>query len=397
MSAQPMKILLATESYWPNLDGGSVFERNLVTGLGELDHEVRVVAPSPTGKAYVETDRRSDIHRLRSYQVPGKFGKLGARGTIRPTGPVRKLVDGFRPDVIHIHNPFGIGRAALRAGQQFRIPVVTTNHNMPENTVGNFPLAGVIRRLPNIDDRLWRWQLRFLNQANFVTSPTKTAVDMLVAHGLTVPHRPISNGVDLEKYTPTAGDPAGLAKRLHLPKKPIVLYMGRIDGEKRLDVWLRGAALIRQEIDAHFLLGGRGGETQALKRLAVSLGIGQHVTFAGPVEEEDMPAFYRLGTVFGITSDAELQSLVTLEAMAAGLPVVAADAMALPELCLSGRNGYLSLAGDPQGFASSVTRILRNPKMGLKMGAESRKIIEERHDVREMPAKYAAVYREVAR
>jgi glycosyltransferase involved in cell wall biosynthesis len=391
-----MKILLATESYWPNLDGGSVFERALVHGLGERDHEVRVVAPSPTGKPYVETDRRSDIHRLRSFRVPGKFGKLGARGTLRPNGAVRKLVDGFQPDVIHIHNPFGIGRAALAAGQHFGIPVVSTNHNMPENTLGNFPFSGLLKKIPDIDDRLWRWQLKFLNQANFVTSPTKTAVDMLVAHGLTVPHRPISNGVDVERFNPDV-DTTAIAAKLHLPKKPIVLYMGRIDGEKRLDVWLRGAQLIRKEIDAHFVLGGRGGETQALKRLAVSLGIGQHVTFAGAIDDDQLPAFYKLGTVFGMTSDAELQSLVTLEAMGVGLPVVAADAMALPELCHSGRNGYLFLAGDPKGFAQSAIRILRNPKMGQKMGIESRKIVEENHDVREMPQRYEAVYREVIR
>lgn len=386
-----MKVLLATESYWPNRDGGSVFERSLVQGLGELGHEVRVVCPSPTGKPYVQTDGRSEIHRLHSFRPPGKFGKVGARGTAFPGRAVKRLVDGFQPDVIHIHNPFAIGRAAQRAGTQFGVPVVSTNHNIPENTVGNFPL---LKYVPNYTERIWKWQVDFLNRANFVTSPTKTAVDLLVTHGLAVPHRPVSNGVDIKRFTPNAAS-AALHKKLHLPRKPIVLYMGRIDGEKRLDVWLKGAAAIRKEIDAHFLLGGRGGELPRFKRQAAELGIAEHVTFAGLVEDEDLPAFYRLGTVFAISSDAELQSLVLLEAMAAGLPVVAADALALPELCKSGRNGYLFLPGDPRGLAQAAIRILRNPKMGQKMGEESRKIVEATHDVRQMPKHYETVYKEV--
>jgi 1,2-diacylglycerol 3-alpha-glucosyltransferase len=173
--------------------------------------------------------------------------------------------------------------------------------------------------------------------------------------------------------------------------------MGRIDGEKRLDVWLQSIPLIRKEVDAHFLLGGKGGQLQRLKRLAASLGVAQHVTFAGLIEDRDLPAFYHLGNVFAISSPAELQSIVTLEAMASGLPVVACDAGALPELCKSGRNGYLFLAGDPVGMAKSLIRILQNPTMAGKMGAESRRIVEEHHDVREMPKRYLKVYKAVVR
>ncbi|MDP9212293.1 MAG: glycosyltransferase [bacterium] len=390
-----MKILLATESYWPNRDGGSVFERALVHGLIELGHEVRVVAPSPkAGGPYVERDGRSDVHRTRSFRLPGKFGSVGARGSLLPGRVIRSLIDGYSPDLVHIHNPFGIGRTAMRAARKRHIPVVATNHNMPENTVDNLRLLGKL--IPNAAERIWRWQIKFLNQANFVTSPTKTAVDMLVAHGLTVPHRPISNGVDVRRFNPSVPATA-LRRKLHLPEKPIVLYLGRLDGEKRMDVWLDAVPKVRKEIDAHFLIGGRGGELAALKRRAVSLGVAHHVTFAGEVADADLPAFYRLGTVFAISSPAELQSIVTLEALAAGLPVVAADAAALPELCQSGRNGYLFQPGSADGLAESLARILQNPAMSAQMGAESRKIIEASHDLRKMPTNYEAVYKEALR
>lgn len=389
-----MKVLLATESYWPNLDGGAVFERNLVHGLGDLGHEVRVVAPAPDGKVRVQTDGRSEVHRTRSIHVPERFGSHGARSSFFPGKIVRDLVSGFQPDVIHGHNHFFICLAAEKAARANGIPYVATYHNMPENSVDNLGPLGKL--VPNLVDRIWKWDITFLNRAAFVTSPTQTAIDYLMAHGLAASHRPVSNGVDVRKYRPEHSG-AALRHKYHLPDKPIVLYLGRLDGEKQMDVWLKGAARIRKEIDAHFLIGGRGAQTQKLKRLAAELRIAEHTTFAGVIPDEDMPAFYRLGTVFVISSPAELQSLVTLEAMASGLPVVAADAMALPELCKSGRNGYLFLPGDPRGLAQGVIRILQNPAMGKQMGAESRKIVEQNHDVADMPKHYEAVYQQVVR
>lgn len=384
-----MKILIVTESYWPNRDGGSVFERALALGLADRGHEVRVVAPSPTGPAYVEQDGASQIHRTRSIRLPGKFGKIGARSSLRPKPLLARLLAEWTPDVIHTHNPFAIGRAALDLAEKHSIPFVATNHNMPENTVDNIGWLGKL--VPNLAERIWRWQIKFLNRAQFVTTPTQPAVDLLLANGLKAPVKAISNGVDLSRFNPRTS-PAAVIKKLNLPQKPTVLYMGRLDGEKRMDVWLKAAPLVRKEVDAHFLIGGRGAELNRLRRLAVDLGVSRHTTFAGLVEDDDLPGFYRAGSVFAIASPAELQSIVTLEAMGAGLPVVACDAGALPELCKSGRNGFLFLAGDPTGLAKSLVRILQNPTMGEKMGAESRRIVEKDHDVRAMPARYEAVY-----
>lgn len=389
-----MKVLLATESYWPNLDGGSVVERNLALGLAALGHEVRIIAPSVDGKEGVQRDGRTDIHRTRSFKLPGKFGKVGARGSLFAGKAVKDLIDGWQPDVIHIHNPFGIGRAAMKHGRAARVPILATNHNMPENTLDNLGFFGKL--IPNGEARIWKWQMKFLNQANFVTSPTQTAVDMLLAHGLSVPHKAVSNGVDLQKYKPGPASEK-IRRKFHLPRKPTLLYTGRLDGEKKLDVWLDAAALIAKQIDAHFLLVGRGSGLQPLKRQAASVGIADRTTFTGPVSDDDLVALYKCGTVFAISSPAELQSLVTLEAMASGLPIVVADAAALPELCKSGRNGYLFTPGDAEGMAKSAGRILTNPAMSKKMGAESRKIVERHHDVRQMPKNYLKIYKEIIR
>lgn len=390
-----MKILLATEVYWPYHDGGAVFERALVHGLVTLGHEVRVVAPSFDGPPSIEQDEGSQIHRLRSRRLPGKFGKHGPRATLRPQRAIAALLDEWQPDVIHAHNPFPIGRAVSSLARSRRIPLVLTNHNIPENALANLYLPSFIKPGEAMTNWLWKEQVRFLNRANFVTSPTQTAVDLLLSHGLSVPSEAISNGVDAKRFR-VAPASKELRHSWKLPDKPLVLYVGRLDGEKKMDVWLRSIPEVLKEIDAHFVIGGKGTEAANLQRLAQKLDVADHVTFVGVVPSEDLPAFYNLGTVFAIASPAELQSLVTLEAMASGLPIVACDATALPELCKSGRNGYLFLPGDPAGMAKSLIRILRNPSMAERMGQESRRIIEADHDVQQMPQRYAEIYQKVA-
>lgn len=384
-----VKILIATESYWPNRDGGAVFERALAHGLAGAGHTVRIIAPSATGRPGEETDGDTTIRRVRSFRLPKRIGTFGSRASIRPGSVVAKELESFQPDLIHIHNSFFIGRSTMKHARKLQIPVVATNHNMPQNTLDQLGWVGKL--IPNGIERLWSREIGFLNSASFVTSPTQTGLNMLLARGLSAPHRAISNGVDTNRFKPRL-DTQHLRQSLHLPKKPIVLYMGRLDKEKRMDVWFDSIPLVRKEIDAHFLVGGRGADLQNLKRRAVSLGVSPHVTFAGGIEDDDLAAFYNLATVFAISSPAELQSIVTLEAMSCGAPVVACDAGALPELCISGRNGYLFLNGDPHTMAKSLIRILHNPGMGEKMGTESRKIIMQKHSVKEMPLHYLEVY-----
>ncbi len=384
-----MKILIATESYWPNRDGGAVFERSLAHGLAEQGHTVRIIAPSSTGKPGEETDGQTTIRRVRSFKLPKRIGTFGSRASIRPGSIVASELESFQPDLVHIHNGFFIGRATMKHARRLKIAALATNHNMPQNTLDQLGLLG--KFIPNGIERLWSREIAFLNSASFVTSPTQTGLNMLLARGLSAPHRAISNGVDTNRFKPRL-DTKELRHSLRLPKKPIVLYMGRVDKEKRMDVWLDSIPLVRKEIDAHFVIGGRGADVQNLKRRAVSLGVAPHITFAGGIEDDDLAAFYNLATVFAISSPAELQSIVTLEAMSCGVPIVACDAGALPELCISGRNGYLFLNGDPQTMAKSLIRILHNPGMGEKMGAESRKIIMQKHSVKEMPKNYLEVY-----
>ena len=190
---------------------------------------------------------------------------------------------------------------------------------------------------------------------------------------MTVPHRAVADGTDVRTFAP-GPKPKSLAQKYGLPDKPLVLYCGRCAGDG-LDTWLDAAALVRKEIDAHFLVGGPENRLPAPRRRAAALGIARHVSCV-EVAADKRAAFFRLGDVFATAAPDELWSQALVVALATALPVVAPDAAAMPEFVESGRNGYLFLSGNADGLAQSVVRILQNPAMARQMGAESRKIVE---------------------
>jgi glycosyltransferase involved in cell wall biosynthesis len=185
----------------------------------------------------------------------------------------------------------------------------------------------------------------------------------------------ISNGIDAERFSPGPED-SDLRRRLGFDLRPVVLYTGRLDAEKEMDVWLRAAAAVSQTHDVQFAVGGEGMERSRLETLAEHLGIRDRTRFIGYVVGADLPSLYRLADLYLITSPVELQSIATLEAAASGLPVVAADAAALPELVKDGWNGYLVVDGDWEGAARAVRRILNEPHVREVMASRSRELAE---------------------
>lgn len=385
-----MKILIATESYYPDLAGGAVMQHNLALDLARAGHAVAVLAPSSTGKHLVEEDRGTTIFRLSSFTFPlYKEFKI----TFFPYRTIKKIIFQFKPEIIHIHNPFGIGLSTLSIARKEGIPIVATNHLMPENL---FMAIAKTRFLYRILKNLgWFFIVWFHNKTDFVTSPTQTAVNLLIEHGLKVKALPVSNGVDLRCFNPkNNGD--HLRQKLNIPNKPIVLYTGRISGEKSLDVLAKAIPLVRQKVDAHFVFAGTGREKKNLQDLIAKLGMSPHVTFVGYLQEKDFPNIYRINPaqLFAIPSTAELQSIVTMEALASGLPVVAANAGALPELVYHQENGLLFPPGDSVQCAQGIIRILTDPKLREKMGQKSLEVIRP-HSFEQSLKKFQAIYSEV--
>lgn len=386
-----MKILIASDLHYPTLNGVATFGHTLAIGLARRGHEVLVIAPSQIGKKYKEIDENHVVVRTASVPfVPYQNFRISPT----PGREVKKAILDFDPDVIHIQMLMWIGQAAMKYGNKFGIPIVTTNHAMPENLMDNIKLLAPIAR--PINYMLRQYGMRFHSKADYITMPTQSAIDMFnLTDKITVPIEAVSNGIDLVRFQP--GKPgAAIYKRFKLPQnKPIITYVGRIDGEKHLSVLIQAFAIVRKKHDAHLLIIGSGQEELHLKQLAHELGVYKNITFTGRVSEEDKVVLHQIGTVFAMPSPAELQSIATLEAMASGQPVVAVDAGALKELCQDGRNGYLCSKDDAKQFANGISKILDNPKERDRMSKESLAIART-HDLESTLDRFEAIYRDLA-
>lgn len=386
-----MRIVIASDLHYPTINGVATFGRNLAQGLAEKGHEVIVIAPSQTGKKYQEVDKNYTI--VRTASLPFPFYQ-NFRISVSPYLEVKKIIEEYQPDIIHIQTPLGIGRAALGVAKKLDIPVIATNHSMPENLIDNLKLLAPFAR--PIRYVMKSYGLWFHNNTDYITLPTQAAIDMFddLRQATKVPVRPVSNGIDLSRFKP-GKVPSYFHNRIGLPTdKPIIMYAGRLDSEKHLHVLIKAAARVFKKVDAHLLVVGHGNDAERLWALTEKLGITDRITFTGRAADEDMPLLYRTASVLAMPSPAELQSIVALEALASGLPIVAVRAGALHELCQDGRNGYLCKVDDDSQMAKLLIKILEDKKICTRMSRESL-LIAKQHDLSATLNEFEAIYQQL--
>ncbi|KAA2254422.1 glycosyltransferase family 4 protein [Solihabitans fulvus] len=358
-----LRIVIGAETYPPDVNGAARFAQRLSEGLAGRGHDVHVVCPSTEGRASTEVVDGVTVHRLRSHRTPF-HDSFRICLPWRASKDVDALLAELQPDLVHVQAHFVVGRMLVRGAAAREVPVVATNHFMPENLFGHARVPGWLRSAAS----RWAWRDlgRVFGAASVVTAPTPRAVELLHANGFSKRAVPVSCGIDIERY------------RQHKAPASIgggrtVLFVGRLDEEKRVDELLRALALLPPGVRAEII--GDGSCRQEWTALAGRLGIADRVAFHGFVAEEDLLAAYARCDVFCMPGIAELQSLATMEAMAAGKPVVAADAMALPHLVRPGRNGWLYQPGDVQALADRLAQVLGDQATLDRMSAGSREII----------------------
>lgn len=384
-----MRVLIASDLYWPTVNGVTTFVRNLAEGLSDAGHDVVVVAPSQTGKRAEETDLNHRVLRTRSHAFPF-YQNLPI--SISPGKQMVRFARTFQPDIIHLQSPIGVGLGAVTAAKKCGVPLVATNHTMSENFIDNVAFLRPVAK--PVDHALRKYAAWFYSHARQMTMPTQTAIDMLKPDDFRIPITPISNGIDLSRFCP-GSVPDDFRERFGIPPDvPVVLYVGRLDLEKHLPVMVEAAHRMLAGHAFHVVIVGYGVDRERLEHMVRELDMQDHVTFTGRIAEEDKPHFFRTATVFAMPSPAELQSISTLEAMASGLPVVAVSTGALWELCEDGNNGFLFGLDDADGLARGLTRILDDPELAGKMGTASLGIAA-RHDLRETIRRFVALYEQV--
>jgi glycosyltransferase involved in cell wall biosynthesis len=360
---KPLRILIGAETYPPDVNGAARFAERLATGLAGRGHDIHVVAPSPSGPTSREVRDGVTVHGVRSHRYYQHEGfQVCMPWEAFPA--TAALMDELDPDVVHTNAHMVVGRGVVRAAHHSGRPLVATNHLMPENLIGYSPIPRPLRRV--FHALAWRDLGRVFGKAQAVTAPTPRAVELLVRHARLVDAFPVSCGIDADRYraVPRTAGPV-----------PTVLFVGRLDQEKRVDELIRAFAALPAGLPGRLEIVGDGARREDWTALADGLGVADRVRFRGFVSEQELLEAYAGADLFCMPGVAELQSLVTLEAMAAGLPVVAADAMALPHLVRPGRNGWLYPPGDVPELTTRLAALLGDAATRRRMGAASREIV----------------------
>jgi len=384
-----MKILLATESYYPNIDGGAIAQHNLALELRKRGHEIGIIAPGYIYKNKIEKEDGTTIFRTRGVKLPlymnGRY-----HFSIFPYFQVKKIIKNFKPDIVNICSPYPIGISSYICARRQDIPIVGSIHILPGNMITPFHKLKNQKRVENYS---WRYLIYFFNLVDWATIPTRTGAEIYKDKGLKTNVTPISNGLKTDIFNPK-NDGEYLRKKFNLPKKNIVLYTGRINEEKNLDVLIKSIPYVLKKVDAHFLLVGSGGDYKRhLISLAKELNVKEKTTFTNFLEWEDYPNIYSIADVFAIPSEAELQSIVTMEAVASGLPIVVVDKGALHELA-SMNNGFVFKAKNSKEMANCIVKILTNQKLKKEMSKKSLELIKE-HTIESIAEKFEKLYNKI--
>ncbi|WP_246134109.1 glycosyltransferase [Microbacterium hatanonis] len=357
---RPLTILIGCDTFAPDINGAARFAERLAAGLVARGHDVHVAAPNTeyrraAPRTEVVEDQPMTLHRLPSVRWP-PHDWLRFVWPWRSKHYARQVLDAVKPDVVHIQSHIVLGRGLAREARKRGIPIVATNHVMAENLLDFTALPAFLNRY--ILALAWADAKRTFDMTRAVTTPTRNAADFLEStidlHGVI----PISCGIDKANYT------ADLTPR----DANRILFVGRLTTEKGIDVLLKAVAKLDPSLDVSVDLVGGGDQRKNLETLSDQLGIGSRVTFHGHASEADLRALYTRASVFAIASIAELQSIATMEAMASGLPVVAANAVALPHLVHDGENGFLFEPGNDDELAARLTDVLTaSPDERLRM------------------------------
>ncbi len=374
-----MRILFVADDLYPGFGGQASATQGHIQALVAAGHEVRAVAgaePSP-----VEPPAGVLVERLPSWQL----GTSQTRFALPSFARLAKHLEWA--DILHANTPTALAAAAVLLANRKRVPVVLGLHTQVETTELQVPVMGRFLGL-----LLHVWYRILFRGADLVVAPTKFAAR---AARVFTPGRieVVSNGIDLSSW-PAPELPTVEARRASEGSERRLLYLGRLSGEKRPDALVPLLAALPPGY--RLLIAGQGPLRSKLETDIAAAGITDRVELLGFVSEDRKRALMATVDLFVMTSPAELQSLATLEAMAAGLPVAAFGhgSSAVPEFIAASGAGVVVDPSDPRAQAAAIEALVADPVAYASAARRAREFAEG-HDVNASAHQLTTLYSEL--
>lgn len=349
-----MRIAMFSETFLPGTDGVVTRLCATLRHLEQEKHQVLLFAPEGAPSAYASA-KIIGVSSFRFFLYPEKkFAK--------PWPRIRHILNDFQPDLIHSVNPGFLGVTAIYYARRFNVPLIASYHT-------HIPTYARYYRLTWMEPVLW-WCFRAIhNQADINLCPSRSTLTELESLGF----RNLAlweRGVDLELFSPekrSASMRARLANHRSDDTK-ILLYVGRLAAEKGIE---RLRPCLDQMPDIHFAIVGDGPNRLILERVFA----GSNTVFTGYLHGEELAQAYASADGFVFPSTTETLGLVLYEAMASGLPVIAADSPATREVLKDGQAGIIFDPLDTNSILKAMKELFYNQKRRLHVQNRARKIV----------------------
>ena len=361
-----MKVVLFTDTYLPQMNGVVAYLSDAISELCKK-HEVVLFAP---GDKRLRVERKKN---LKVYWIPSSPFPFyeGYRIASMNYKRVSDLLKKEAPDVVHAHAPVVLGVQGIISARRKNIPVVITHHTHFPDYVPHLLNGKLPKALDSLSDLGVKKLIKQVyKKADIVTAPTQELVEELSSYGLkNVVQLP--NGIRLSRFR--AGKKAGEAfrKKHGIPKnRKVVLYLGRVSFEKKLDVLLHAFSMIDKK-DNMLVIAGQGPYLEKVKELAKTLGI-RDIRFTGFLSEDEVASAYAAADIFASASDTETFGLTFVEAMESCLPVVGVSMFGAKEIIKNGKTGLLVPPGNTRKFARALEKLLSDGKLRKKFGLAGR-------------------------
>ncbi|MBT3177667.1 MAG: glycosyltransferase [Desulfobacula sp.] len=370
-------------------DYKGIFVRDLAFSLVQKGFDVHVVTPLRPGAQKKEISNGIKIHRYAYYgwkkgqqlgQVKGlpilMLGSLISAGILSAVHLVIKK----KIDLLHAYWIVPGGFMAAITGMLTCKPVVATAAGSDLNIAASNKIVAVFA---------W-FTLKRISNLISVSRPLEKKALLLgipQSKSMVIPG-PV--GIDMESYT----SPACLNKRSS--KNIQLLYTGNLESPKRVDTIIKAAGRLKEKgIKFHLTIAGEGPLQKDLEDLAISLGIKSLVKFKGRISHDKIPELMQEHHIFLHCSENEGLPVAIMEAMAAGLPVIAAKVGGVPELVKNGVTGYGLNFDDDKGFADKIMQLYQIDHTRIKMGHQARSLVDERFNKKKIINQNVKIYNSI--
>lgn len=374
--SRPLRIALFTGNYVHIEDGVSRTLGRLVGYLTAQGHEVLVLGPTVDDPPVRQPGRFLPVP---SVPIPGR---PEYRLSTRFPAAIRRQVEAFAPDIVHLATPDILGHRALTWALQRGLPVVSTYHTHFVSYLDYYGL-GVGRPLFHAIAR------RFYNRCREVYVPTPAMEADLRAQGVTATIRLWPRGIELDRFSPDHRSDSWRVSHGLRPDEVVVSFVSRLVKEKGLDVFVETIQALKAEgLPVRALVVGEGPERESLRE-ALPVAV-----YTGHLGGGDLAVAYASSDIFLFPSETETFGNVTLEAMASGLPTVCADAAGSRSLVENGTTGVLCPPRDAPAFIDATRRLALDLELRERLGGAGREAARQ-YDWTSVLARMVSYYENV--